>query len=195
MTTDWETRYQQGETPWDKGAPSPGLQDFLTLHPLLIGRVLVPGCGFGHDVRLLAGAAPEVLGLDLAPSAIEGARAFPRVGGESYAVGDFFQLPESYRGAFDWVWEHTCFCAIDPAMRSAYVESAAQALKSGGNFLAVFYLDPGQGHPSDGPPFGVSKAELDALFEVRFELVAEWLPARAYIGREGREWMRWLRRR
>ena len=29
MPTDWEAQYQKGETPWDKGAPSPGLVDFL----------------------------------------------------------------------------------------------------------------------------------------------------------------------
>ena len=29
MPTDWEAQYQKGETPWEKGAPSPGLVDFL----------------------------------------------------------------------------------------------------------------------------------------------------------------------
>jgi hypothetical protein len=41
----------------------------------------------------------------------------------------------------------------------------------------------------------VSKEELDALFKTDFELVDEWLPLRAYPGREGREWMRRMRRR
>ena len=30
---DWEARYQSGDTHWDKGAPSPGLIDFLHEHP------------------------------------------------------------------------------------------------------------------------------------------------------------------
>ena len=34
MTRDyWETRYQSGDMHWDKGAPSPGLVDFLAAHP------------------------------------------------------------------------------------------------------------------------------------------------------------------
>jgi SAM-dependent methyltransferase len=194
MPTDWEANYQRNETPWDKGAPSPGLVDFLRNEPVR-GRVLVPGCGLGHDVRALAATADEVVGLDIAPSAVKGARTFPAVGGESYELADLFALPPRLLGCFDWVWEHTCFCAIDPAMREAYVAAVAEALRPGGHLLAIFYLDPGHDHPGEGPPFGVSKAELDALFAPRFTLVREWLPENAYAGREVREWMRVLLRR
>lgn len=194
MATDWEAQYQKGETPWEKGAPSPGLVDFLAEHRVE-GRVLVPGCGFGHDVRALAAQGADVLGLDIAPSAVEGARRIPAVAGERYELGDLFALPPAMHGAFDWVWEHTCFCAIHPSQRAAYVEAVHSALKSGGHLLGVFYLDPGNDSPDEGPPFEVSVAELDRLFLPRFELLREWLPARAYPGREGREWLRVLRRR
>lgn len=192
MPTDWEAHYQAGDTPWDKGAPSPGLVDFLAQTPLS-GRGLVPGCGAGHDVRALAAGGEEVVGLDVAASAIRRAESFSKAGNERYVLGDLFNLPPELRGAFDWVWEHTCFCAIDPASRAAYVEAVAGALRPRGHLLAIFYLDPGHDDPNDGPPFGVSIAELDALFAPRFELVREWLPERAYAGREGREWMRLLR--
>lgn len=191
MPTDWEAHYRRGETPWDKGAPCPGLIDFLAAEPMR-GRVLVPGCGLGHDVRALAGTAEEVVGLDIAPSALRAARAFPAVWRERYAFGDLFALPPRLRGTFDWVWEHTCFCAIDPAQRAAYVEAVAGALHAGGQVLAIFYLEPGQERPEDGPPFGVTPGELDALFSPRFRLVRTWWPARAYPGREGREQMRLL---
>ncbi len=189
MPTDWEAQYLSGETPWDKGAPSPALEDFLA-HTPLRGKVLVPGCGAGHDVRSLAAQGAEVVGLDVARSAVTLADSFPKVGGETYLLGDFFDLPPALRGAFDHVWEHTCFCAIDPSMRPAYVEAAARALRPGGQLLAIFYLDPGNDHPDEGPPFEVSIAELDRLFLPRFTLAEEWLPTRAYPGREGREWMR-----
>jgi hypothetical protein len=133
-----------------------------------------------------------VTGIDIAPSAVEGARKFPRAGREEYEVADLFALPPRLRGSFDWVWEHTCFCAIDPSQRVAYVEAVASALVPRGQLLAAFYLDPGNDHPDEGPPFEVSVAELDRLFLSRFTLVREWLPARAYPGREGREWMRLL---
>lgn len=192
MPTDWEAQYQKGETPWDKGAPSPGLLDFLAREPLP-GRVLVPGCGAGHDVRAITPHADEVIGLDIAPSAIAAARTFPPTGHERYELADLFDLPAPLRGSFDWVWEHTCFCAIDPALRPAYVEAVAGALQPGGRLLAIFYLDPGNDSPDQGPPFEVSIPELDALFAPRFELLREWLPERTYPGREKREWMRLLR--
>ncbi|HEY3900133.1 MAG TPA: methyltransferase domain-containing protein [Chthoniobacter sp.] len=189
MSTDWEDHYRKGDTPWEKGSASPGLVDFLATEPVR-GRVLVPGCGFGHDVRALAAGGAEVLGLDLAASAVAGAQRLPKTGNEQYVLGNLFALPPELRGAFDWVFEHTCFCAIQPAQRPAYVEGVASALKPGGRFLAIFYLDPGNDSPDEGPPFEVSLTELDRLFLPHFRLVREWLPARAYPGREGREWMR-----
>ena len=191
MPTDWEDRYRRKDMPWEKGAPSPGLLDFLAAEPVR-GRVLVPGCGFGHDVRALARTADEVVGIDLAPSAVKGAQEFLRTGAERYELADLFALPPLLRGNFDWVWEHTCFCAIDPAQRPAYVDAVAEALRPGGRLLAVFYLDPGNDSPDEGPPFEVSIAELDRLFLPRFRVEREWLPQRAYPGREGREWMRLL---
>ena len=191
MPTDWENQYQIGETPWEKGAPSPGLVDFLAAEPVR-GRVLVPGCGLGHDVRALAATAEEVVGLDIAPSAVEAASRIPTVGGERYECSDLFNLPSHLREHFDWVWEHTCFCAIDPSRRADYVEAVAGALAPGGKLLAIFYLDPGNDSPDQGPPFEVSLAELDRLFQPHFTLEREWLPQRAYPGREGREWMRLL---
>ncbi len=192
--TNWEAQYQARDTPWDKGAPCPGLVDYLASAGSL-GRVLVPGCGLGHDVRALAAHAKEVVGLDLAPSAIAAARGFSKVGTERYEAGDLFALPEDGRGSFDMVWEHTCFCAIDPARRPDYVAAVAGALRAGGELLAIFYLDPGQPSPADGPPFETSLQELDGLFGVAFELQREWAPSCAYPGREGREWMRLLRKR
>lgn len=189
MSTNWNEQYEKRDTPWEKGAPSPGLVDFLATEPVR-GRVLVPGCGFGHDVRALAATADEVVGLDIAALAVERADGFPKAGHERYVHGNLFDLPAEMRGSFDWVFEHTCFCAIHPTLRETYVKSVAAALKPGGRYLAVFYLDPGNDSPDEGPPFEVSLAELDRLFLPRFDLVREWLPQRAYPGREGREWMR-----
>ena len=194
MQTDWESRYRSNDTPWDKGEASPGLVEFLRTHPIH-GCVLVPGCGFGHAARAIgrgsAGRA-EVLGLDIAPSAVRGATAISAcdASGGIYETGDFLALPEKCRGAFDWVWEHTCFCAIPPDQREQYAGSVASALKPGGRFLGVFYLNPELAPGEQGPPFGVTTRELDALFEGAFELMRDWVPAQTFPNRAGRERMR-----
>jgi len=183
MSVDWESRYQTGDMPWEKGAPSPGLVEYLKHNPPLDGRILVPGCGFGHDVRAISLPSNEVTGIDIAPSAIR----------ETYRLADLFNLPPEFLGQFDWVWEHTCFCAIDPAMRRAYAQAVAGALRRDGRLLAVFYLNPD--HAGEGPPFGVTPAELDAFFGDAFELEREWTPEKNHPGREGRERMRLLHKR
>jgi methyl halide transferase len=194
VMNEWETRYETNDMPWEKGAPHPGLVAFLRREPVR-GRVLVPGCGYGHDVRALAATADEVVGLDIAPSAVRRAKAHALVGGESYLVADLFALPRSLRGTFDWVFEHTCFCAIPPARRPDYVQAVADALQPEGHLLAIFYLDPGLDPGESGPPFGVAPAEIDRLFGHRFEVVREWRPADTHPGREGRELCRLLQLR
>lgn len=195
MPVDWEDRYQVGDTPWDKGAPHPALVDFLREETPLRGNILVPGCGYGYDVRAITREDNHVVGIDIAPSAIRGAEAFSKITNERYELADLFNLPQRHRGDFDWVWEHTCFCAIDPEMRTHYVDAVADALKPGGHLLAAFYLKPDLAEGEQGPPFGVTIPKLDGLFHRHFELLREWIPARTYEGREERELIRLLQKR
>jgi SAM-dependent methyltransferase len=188
---DWNRRYAEGDTPWDKGDAHPVLRDMIA-HGALHGRVLVPGCGAGHDVRALARHGLEVVGLDVAPLAVEAARGFPRAGGEQYELGDFFDLPAPWRGTFDGIFEHTCFCAIDPARRAAYAEAAAAVLRPAGRLLAVFFTDPDNG--GAGPPFGCTGEEIDSLFAGNFHLLEEHAEIPTYPEREGRELLRLYRR-
>ena len=180
---DWEDRYQTGDTPWEKGEAAPPLTDFLARHSIR-GRVLVPGCGTGHDVRALASQGASVVGLDLAEMAITLALSIPPAGNETYEQGDLFALPESWNGRFDWVVEHTCFCAIDPALRADYVRAIARVLKPGGHYFAILYMTP---DAETGPPFGTSREEITRLFEPHFTFLEEWVPSRTFEGREGRE--------
>ncbi len=191
--SDWEERYKTGDMPWEKGSPHPELIALLRKLPIR-GRVLVPGCGYGHDVRAIAATADEVVGLDIAPSAIEGAKKHPVVGGERYAVGDLFALPAKMRDSFDWVFEHTCFCAIPIERRADYVESVASALLPGGRLLAIFYMNPDMDPGEKGPPFGATREELKSCFGKAFKLVAEWIPEATHPGRDQRELCRILAR-
>ncbi len=194
MQPDWDEQYRIGETPWDKGEAAPPLVAWLREHPgSMTGAVLVPGCGTGHDVRAIATAEPDAqpVGLDLSLTAIAGCRAQPAAGRERYVVGDLFDLPPELRGSCDWVWEHTCFCAIDPARRDDYIAAVAAALKPGGQLLGIFYLDPYRGdhQPGGGPPHGCTLEELRQRFEAagRFAVESAEPPAACYPEREGRE--------
>ena len=91
---------------------------------------------------------------------------------------------------FDWVFEHTLFCAIDPSERELYVQAVLRWLKPGGQYLAVNYLIPDQ----DGPPFGTTREEVVERFAPHFELLSEWTP-RSYPNRTGLERMFWWRKK
>jgi cyclopropane fatty-acyl-phospholipid synthase-like methyltransferase len=180
----WEHRYQTQDMQWEKGAPSPGLVDFLAQRPeLKKGTVCVPGCGTGHDVRAFAAAGFEAYGFDLAPSAIKLSEEKTKTAGlpAKFQLGDFLRDEPPRR--FDWLFEHTLFCAIQPAERDDYVRAVRRWLKPGGNYLAVNYIE------CDGePPFHVTREELLARFSPHFELHSDWVP-RSYPNREGRERM------
>ena len=189
--TDWEARYQTGDMPWEKGEPAPGLLDFLAAHPdLPRGSVAVPGCGTGHDARVWAKAGFETWGFDLAPSAIRLSSEKTEAAGltASFVQADFLatDLPKQ----FDWLFEHTLFCAIDPKRREDYVQAMLRWLKPAGHFLAVHYLIS----DTDGPPFGTTREEVIQRFSPQLSLLQEWVP-RSYPNRAGLEWMAWWRRR
>lgn len=187
----WEERYQTREMPWEKGAPSPGLVDFLASNLNLPGEtVCVPGCGTGHDVREWAKAGFRAYGYDIAPSAIRLGRERTRAAGLQAEFRQLDFLREEPPFPFDWLFEHTLFCAIQPIERELYVNAVRRWLKPGGHFLAVNYLIPDR----DGPPFGTTRQELWQRFSPHFDLQAEWVP-RSYPNRTGLELMLWWRRR
>ncbi|RMZ17460.1 hypothetical protein D0862_00795 [Hortaea werneckii] len=97
----WNAMWEQNVTPWDRGEPSPALVDTLQ-HKLpqieasssqdtpgnkaahnqqptrRRKKALVPGCGRGYDVLLLAAYGYDAYGLDTSTLAIQGAQELAR---------------------------------------------------------------------------------------------------------------------
>jgi cyclopropane fatty-acyl-phospholipid synthase-like methyltransferase len=187
----WEERYRTQDMPWEKGAPSPGLVDFLSAHTdLPRGTVCVPGCGTGHDVRAWAAAGFEVNGFDIAPSAVHLADEATRAAGLKAKFQPANFLADTPPKQFDWVFEHTLFCAIQPVERDEYVRASLRWLKPDGFYLAVNYFIP----DTEGPPFGTNREEIWQRFSPHFELLEEWVP-RSYPNRTGLERMFWWKRK
>ena len=194
--TDWNVCYENQETPWDKGLPTPVLAETASKHGgMFRGRVLVPGCGLGHDARWLAERGLQVMGADIAPLAIEKAKALDPQGKVDFRIVDVFAPPEELRGVFDLVWEHTCLCALPPDLRMQYVRGVGTALKPGGIVAGVFFINPEMEPGETGPPFGIEVEALEQLWrDAGFEVVDSWVPVSGYEGRIGRELAMVLRR-
>src|SRR5262245_15748872 len=130
----WQHLYDQGADRWELGRASPSLEAHVTRQPLPPGVVAVPGCGRGHDARLLARLGHRVFGFDFVTDTIRTARELAKRDGTavSFEERDVFGLASVYPAVFDGVWEYTCFCAIDPRRRPEYLDVLATILKPGG---------------------------------------------------------------
>lgn len=190
---DWEETYRRGEIFWDKGAPSPPMNQYLERHPVR-GRALVPGCGHGHEVMLAVEHGLDATGLDIAPTGVAEARAlYPHLA-DRFVTGDFFNPPPEMRGAFDFVLEHTCMSGLPPALRPSYRRGVELTLRPGGLLIGVWFINPNLDPGDEGPPFPFSVPDLTALFAEGFEIVADYVPDVAFASRVGRERVRVLRR-
>jgi SAM-dependent methyltransferase len=157
---EWEQRYGAGTTAWDRGAASPALAHWLASGVVPEGRVLVPGCGHGHEVAELIRAGRQVTAVDIAAQPVLClAGQLAKLGLHASVVqADLlhWRPPEP----FDAIYEQTCLCALDPGHWAAYERRLADWLRPGGRLLALF-MQTGHG---GGPPFDCPVRQMTELF-------------------------------
>lgn len=157
----WQQRYDENTTGWDIGQVSEPLKAYIDQLDEKDLRILIPGCGFGHEARYLAAQGfTHVTVIDLVDDAIS--RLREEVPAVRCITGDFFELDESE--AFDLVLEQTLFCAINPAMRDRYIQKVADLLVPGGKYVGVLFNREFEG----GPPFGGDIDEYADYLDPRF---------------------------
>lgn len=146
----WSKLWDKGDfLPWDRGVWNPALEDVLAERQDLIGsrfvnnaecgqrrkRALVPGCGRGYDVLLLASFGYDACGLEISESAVQMCRREQQMNRNKYPVrdrktgagealflvGDFFG--DDWAGdiagsaMFDLVYDYT----VDAASTACYI--------------------------------------------------------------------------
>ncbi|KAJ9643578.1 hypothetical protein H2199_004257 [Coniosporium tulheliwenetii] len=106
----WDDLWAAGDfLPWDRGRPNPALEDTLRDRQDLLGepvtaewdadgrggrkrrkRALVPGCGKGYDVLLLAAAGYDAYGVEASKNAVGAAERYAEAAGgeEMYEAWD-----------------------------------------------------------------------------------------------------------
>ena len=191
----WDQRYRDGADGWELGHAAPPLERFLSSDsraPQPPGRVLVPGCGRGHEAVLLAELGFEVTGLDFSAEAIAEAR---RLHGHGRTTLRWLQAdlldPSALAaggvgaGSLAGVLEHTCFCAIDPADRDGYLSQIRRLLVPGGWLLGLFWCHRREG----GPPWGSDPVELEAQLRRHGFAPVVWEPASGSVEAREDEWL------
>ena len=161
----WDSLWKAGDfLPWDRGNASPALEDTLIEKTGLIGealvevedrqkmrkRALVPGCGRGYDVLLLASFGYDSYGLELSETALKRALEEQEKNAHKYAArdsnvgkgtahflnGDFFNDSTTWKqggssafesvspnGKFDLIFDYTVRRTTSLFIALAYAQS------------------------------------------------------------------------
>jgi len=156
----WEASYLGGPAPWDIGRPQPAVARVVA-DGGFTGAVLDVGCGTGENSLHIAAAGLDVLGVDVAPTAVAIARAKSEARGipAHFAAADAFRLDRLGR-SFDSVLDCGLFHTFDADERAAYVAGLARVTAREGKLYVLCFSDEG---PETGP-HPVSRAELEAAF-------------------------------
>lgn len=181
----WQSVYEKdGKPGWDLGGPSPVIVDMLPRLKLPKSRILVLGCGEGHDAALFAEAGHLVTAVDFSKEGIKrGQEKYKHLSNLFFHDLNIFDIPTDWNHSFDLVVEHTCFCAIRPDQRTELVRLWRRMLHEQGQLLSIFFVM----EKRSGPPFGVTEWEVRKHLEKYFHFLF-WSRWRQSIpGRQGRE--------
>lgn len=175
----WQERFIAGELPWDRGEVHPYAHTAASLGLVTPGqKLLVPGCGRGHEVLWWARQGALVTGLDYTPAAVSQASelldtarlaelgpdgAWPWTASVIQADVLQWSPPEPV----DAIWEQTCLCALHPDHWVLYADQLHRWLRPGGRLIALFMqcLRPSAAEGRiEGPPYHCDIHAMRALF-------------------------------
>lgn len=183
MAHDWLDRWREGRIGFHRDRPHPALVrhwPWLGVRPGT--KVLVPLCGKSLDMRWLGQHDHPVLGIELAPEAVEqfvgeGIGEISRYRQDGFDIcrqgnvelwcGDFFHFHIQQAAEIGAFYDRAALIALPAPTRQRYAFHLAQLLPPGAAGLLISLtrtLDDG------GPPYTVSGDEVRELFEPNFRV-------------------------
>jgi SAM-dependent methyltransferase len=184
----WDERFEKHFTPWDRGRVPAALRRFIDSAGQSL-NALVPGAGSAYELALMCQAGWDAVAIDFSPAAVARAKALAGPWADRVVEADFFSYPPPRQ--LDVVIEQAFLCALPRARWPDVARRWAQLLAPDGLLAGYFYFDDAP----KGPPFGIARAQLDALLAPWFDLVADdavedSIPV--FLNKE--RWMVWRRR-
>lgn len=184
MSSEWLRRWEEGRIGFHRDRVHPALEQYWpTMAVSPANRVLVPLCGKSLDMRWLAEQGYPVLGIELAPQAIEqflaeGPGEVSRYHHNSFAIsrqgsvelwcGDIFHFHIREAAEVGAFYDRGALVALPQAARQRYAFHLAQLLPPGAKGLLVGLTRAPGDH--GGPPYTVSHDEVERLFAPNFRL-------------------------
>lgn len=168
MSRFFDVAYE-GRPTWDIGRPQSAIVR-LAEEDRIVGSVLDLGCGTGEHALYLAERGHEVVGIDLAPRAVDRARAKARERGlpVTFLVWDALRADQLGR-AFDTALDVGLFHSLAEEDRARYARSLRGALAPDGRAFVLCWSDR---NPWGFGPRRISRSELRGAFAGPFEIEA-----------------------
>jgi SAM-dependent methyltransferase len=155
----------EATVPWDRGAPQRLLVDWARARALDGNgrRAVIVGCGLGDDAEYFSGLGFDTVAFDVSPTAVRTARQrFPESTVE-YVTANLLDLPANWRQAFDLVVESLTIQSLPDPPRADAIVQVGRLVRPGGTLVAVALGRDDDHESPTGPPWALSRAEIDAL--------------------------------
>ena len=161
----WTDRYEAGTTGWDIGYVSTPIKEYIDQLTDKDLRILIPGAGNAYEAQYLwEQGFRNVYVVDLSEAPLKNlAERVPGFAADQLLQQDFFE----HQGQYDLIIEQTFFCALDPTLRAAYVQTCHELLVPGGKIAGLLFNIP---LFTDHPPFGGHEQDYRPLFAPYFEI-------------------------
>lgn len=185
MANDWRQRWREGRIGFHRDDVHASLKRFWPRLGVPPGtKVLVPLSGKSLDMRWLGRHDHPVLGIELAPEAIEqflaegqgevsryrhGDFDVCRQGNVELWCGDFFHFHIDEAAEIGAFYDRAGLIALPAATRQRYAFHLAQLIPPDSRGLLIS-LQRAPGEEERGPPFSVTPDEFRDLFEPNFRV-------------------------
>lgn len=159
----WQQRYLKGNTGWDLGKASLPLSTYITSIKDPETKILIPGAGNAYEAEYLWNSGfRNITVLDIAKAPLKRLKnKIPELTQNQIIKQNFFR----HNGQYDLILEQTFFCALDPKLRTNYLEHSFNLLKPDGRIAGVLFDFP---LSESGPPFGGDLEAYKTLFSKHF---------------------------
>ncbi|CAN1485376.1 thiopurine S-methyltransferase [Flavobacteriaceae bacterium] len=178
----WEERYQKGEISWNVGNVTKPIKEYIDQLTDKNIKILIPGAGNGYEFEyLIEKGFKNSFVVDYAETPLENLKKrIPNLDNNQIINADFFEL----EGKYDLIIEQTFFCALNPELRMEYVQKMKSLLNPKGKIVGILFQFP---LTTEGPPFGGSKEEYNALFANDFSIITMETASNSIKARAGKE--------
>ena len=184
---DWDAAYRNevfaGPPPWNIGEPQPEVAELIRSGTLR-GEVLDAGCGVGDTALELAAQGYDVVGVDVAATAVNAASKEAEARGltnATFVQGDIASALDGDDGRFATILDCTLFHSLPVEDRDDYLRSVQRAAAPGAAmYMLVFTTDE---LPADSPcpiPNLVTQDELRAAVS-KYWAIDEIRPAFVHV--------------